>query len=265
MANRGTKYLTRREKRWKEQGILKDDKSFLDWKTYEDVLNFQNYRCAICGVSYIWSTLTADHDHETGLFRGILCSDCNHHRLATFEKTGKWVNRTLETILTDYIELPPYSMLRNCDRERFPCWKASYERRENMNMSHEQRSCPWCVATFFTDSSFAYHILNEHNPDGQWMKRNREVWKKYDYGMNINSTLILISDQIKEINNHLETGNPLDKVVNEFCDIVSLSSRQIELLGYDFSSAMLNRIEKRYAGKTDEIVAKYNSLHNGSV
>jgi len=35
------------------------------------------YRCAICGLSSVSRPLVMDHDHATGLCRGILCRECN--------------------------------------------------------------------------------------------------------------------------------------------------------------------------------------------
>lgn len=49
---------------------------------YEETLRSQDFRCAICKTdkpSLVSGTETfvIDHDHETGLFRGILCNRCN--------------------------------------------------------------------------------------------------------------------------------------------------------------------------------------------
>ena len=48
---------------------------------YERVLAQQRGVCAICGLppdpAKHYGVLVADHDHETGLFRGLLCDDCN--------------------------------------------------------------------------------------------------------------------------------------------------------------------------------------------
>lgn len=37
----------------------------------------QGYRCCICEYDYDKEDLCVDHDHETGLVRGLLCSNCN--------------------------------------------------------------------------------------------------------------------------------------------------------------------------------------------
>jgi len=49
-------------------------------KTYEELLDIQNGVCAICeqpeNTNYKRS-LSIDHDHITGKFRGLLCHMCN--------------------------------------------------------------------------------------------------------------------------------------------------------------------------------------------
>lgn len=42
---------------------------------YNQMLEDQNYCCAICGKQN--NNLYVDHDHETGKVRGLLCSYCN--------------------------------------------------------------------------------------------------------------------------------------------------------------------------------------------
>jgi len=51
---------------------------------YQALLDKQNGRCAICGVSEGHRScrgykcrLAMDHDHRTGAFRGLLCNNCN--------------------------------------------------------------------------------------------------------------------------------------------------------------------------------------------
>jgi hypothetical protein len=43
---------------------------------YQELLKSQNGVCAICGLTST-SFMTVDHDHGTGVVRGILCSNCN--------------------------------------------------------------------------------------------------------------------------------------------------------------------------------------------
>jgi hypothetical protein len=45
---------------------------------YEKIRETQNYGCAICGLSCIsGKRLAVDHNHITGLIRGLLCMSCN--------------------------------------------------------------------------------------------------------------------------------------------------------------------------------------------
>jgi hypothetical protein len=43
----------------------------------ELLVEWCRYRCAVCGVSHPGIALFMDHDHETGLCRGVLCQYCN--------------------------------------------------------------------------------------------------------------------------------------------------------------------------------------------
>lgn len=47
---------------------------------YELLLAEQDWKCAICSTSKPtgrWKVFAVDHDHETGLVRGLLCNECN--------------------------------------------------------------------------------------------------------------------------------------------------------------------------------------------
>jgi|SRR6266498_422285 len=47
---------------------------------YNEMLKFQNARCAICGRPDSrgrWKGLHIDHDHATNKIRGLLCYTCN--------------------------------------------------------------------------------------------------------------------------------------------------------------------------------------------
>lgn len=45
--------------------------------TREFLESVQGNQCAICGKLPLNKRLAVDHDHETGLIRGLLCSPCN--------------------------------------------------------------------------------------------------------------------------------------------------------------------------------------------
>lgn len=61
----------RREVVWRQQGIDFDRHRFL--QMYADQVG----HCAIC-QDEITLSASADHDHETGKVRGLLCAFCNH-------------------------------------------------------------------------------------------------------------------------------------------------------------------------------------------
>jgi hypothetical protein len=46
---------------------------------YYNILEKQNYKCAICGKDQLEfkTSLCVDHDHNTGKIRGLLCKNCN--------------------------------------------------------------------------------------------------------------------------------------------------------------------------------------------
>jgi len=48
----------------------------LDTNQFEEMLLAQNNQCAICGTVFE-KTPHVDHDHETGIVRGLLCLPCN--------------------------------------------------------------------------------------------------------------------------------------------------------------------------------------------
>jgi hypothetical protein len=53
----------------REYGITK--------KEYKEMLDSQDFCCAICGDSFSNQQINVDHDHSTGEVRGLLCSKCN--------------------------------------------------------------------------------------------------------------------------------------------------------------------------------------------
>ena len=72
----------------KRLGENLDFKQFRDyWKLYfpnafEKLLAIQERRCAICGISLEDRQIHVDHDHKTGLVRGLLCWQCNRYRVS---------------------------------------------------------------------------------------------------------------------------------------------------------------------------------------
>lgn len=64
-------------------------------KTYYSMLESQSGRCAIClNLPRSGRRFAVDHDHETGVVRGLLCDPCNRH-LGYFEARSSAIVRYL--------------------------------------------------------------------------------------------------------------------------------------------------------------------------
>ena len=46
-------------------------------KYRKQILKEQDHKCAICGCKLQLNKVNLDHDHDTGLIRGVLCHACN--------------------------------------------------------------------------------------------------------------------------------------------------------------------------------------------
>jgi len=57
---------------WRYWGIID-----LTWERFQSAVEVQGGVCAICHLPPRRSRLDADHDHQTGKFRGALCTSCN--------------------------------------------------------------------------------------------------------------------------------------------------------------------------------------------
>ena len=44
---------------------------------YEKISQKQGHKCAICNCRQLYQRLAVDHDHKTGMVRGLLCTNCN--------------------------------------------------------------------------------------------------------------------------------------------------------------------------------------------
>lgn len=68
-----------KENNWKRYGILNEDGSQFITINWDRAYQMQQGNCKICGMhqSKLDKPLYADHNHETGIFRGLICDDCN--------------------------------------------------------------------------------------------------------------------------------------------------------------------------------------------
>lgn len=72
-------------KKWKQENPDKVKNQWLKLyynitlQEYNELFENQNGCCAICGVhqSSLKKSLSVDHDHASGIVRGLLCSKCN--------------------------------------------------------------------------------------------------------------------------------------------------------------------------------------------
>lgn len=69
----------RRNVYWKYTGILNADGTNFTCVDYDRQYQVQQGRCLGCGIhqSELKTRLHSDHDHKTGVFRFLLCMNCN--------------------------------------------------------------------------------------------------------------------------------------------------------------------------------------------
>lgn len=69
----------RRNVYWKSFGVLNPDGTNFTCIDYDRQYQVQQGRCYGCAIhqSELKSRLHADHDHKTGIFRFLLCMNCN--------------------------------------------------------------------------------------------------------------------------------------------------------------------------------------------
>jgi hypothetical protein len=71
----GAKYRSKNRKSIRMKGRASRYKLSLDFIL--ELFEKQRERCAICGAKLDFDDSRIDHDHNTGLVRGILCISCN--------------------------------------------------------------------------------------------------------------------------------------------------------------------------------------------
>jgi hypothetical protein len=68
---------------------------------YYAILESQDNKCCICKKELTGISNAVDHDHKTGIVRGILCGYCNHWNL------GRLTDWELVQRMADYLREPP--------------------------------------------------------------------------------------------------------------------------------------------------------------
>lgn len=71
----------------------------LEWDTYQQMQHEQNGLCALCGVE---PATHVDHDHLTGLVRGLLCDSCNKNLAGVESLVGKCSMKHILDYLTSH-------------------------------------------------------------------------------------------------------------------------------------------------------------------
>ncbi len=68
-----------RDYNWKRLGIHNSDGSQFTMIDYKRTYKIQQGKCAICKKhsTEFAKQLCADHSHQTGIIRGLVCNDCN--------------------------------------------------------------------------------------------------------------------------------------------------------------------------------------------
>lgn len=68
-----------RESRWTSSGVVNSDGTPFTIQDYNRAFQIQGGMCKICGdhQSELSKRLATDHDHASGIFRGLLCQHCN--------------------------------------------------------------------------------------------------------------------------------------------------------------------------------------------
>ena len=78
------------DRKYREQlaGKKENSKQYCEsWRqyfpdTFQKLLDIQQNNCVVCGKSLKDHKIHVDHDHKTGLVRGLLCWRCNRYRVA---------------------------------------------------------------------------------------------------------------------------------------------------------------------------------------
>lgn len=92
---RRRRYSEDDEYREKQKAIQRRRNYGISDELYAELLGRQDGLCALCGGSPSKRALHVDHDHKTGMVRGLLCHWCNT-ALGAFRDDPKILRRAIE-------------------------------------------------------------------------------------------------------------------------------------------------------------------------
>lgn len=93
---------------------------------YDALMELQGGRCYVCRQKPRRLRLAVDHDHATGIVRGLLCADnergCNHAVLGSLEARSADGGLAAAKRLVEYLEHTPYERLATAGKKTAPSW-----------------------------------------------------------------------------------------------------------------------------------------------
>ncbi len=104
--NKRTDRKYNRRNLWKQQG-MKYRGEPMSYKIYDELLEYQQHKCAICGVDDSFNRLVADHDHKIGEVRGLICSSCNILAVSSYEQRRRYRTEHHTEVVRKYLSDPP--------------------------------------------------------------------------------------------------------------------------------------------------------------
>lgn len=82
---------------------------------YNNILDLQGRKCYLCqrSVNQFPKSLNVDHNHKTGLVRGLLCTNCNY-LVGIIEKRGaSTVENFIRNLASGYLNRDALKMIRD--------------------------------------------------------------------------------------------------------------------------------------------------------
>ena len=87
----------------REEGGRPPQQTTINEDTFSALFAAQDGKCAICGAT---GGLLVDHDHSTGLVRGLLCHRCNV-KLGQYHDSTSRLRRSGHPEFAEYVCFPP--------------------------------------------------------------------------------------------------------------------------------------------------------------